>query len=66
LKEVAKTWVAREGMIDKNGGFLVGSIVAETLLYKNRWLFDMLIMILLILNFICKFSFQGKLDLICL
>jgi hypothetical protein len=29
LKEVAKTWVAGEGMIDKRGGFLVGSIVAK-------------------------------------
>jgi hypothetical protein len=28
LKEVAKTWVAGEGMIDKRGGVLVGSIVA--------------------------------------
>jgi hypothetical protein len=28
LKEVAKTWVAGEGMIDKRGSVLVGSIIA--------------------------------------
>ena len=28
MKEVAKTWVAGEGMIDKRGSVLVGSIVA--------------------------------------
>jgi hypothetical protein len=28
LKEVTKTWVAEEGMIDKRGSVLVGSIVA--------------------------------------